>query len=78
MQAFAHVDPRKLAPAMKLAGGIRDARRARFGWRADQFGLAVPLGLTGWDCSAGCRSARRGFFAHPESDGQGRAVRSPS
>src|SRR5262245_49941794 len=53
MQGYTSVDPRKLAPALKVAGGVASLGGAAFLASRGQFGLAVPfvrtgLGLLGW------------------------------
>jgi DnaJ-like protein len=45
--AFASVDPRKLAPVMKFAGGFGALGGAAFLAARGQFQLAVPLGVAG-------------------------------
>jgi hypothetical protein len=45
--AFTHIDPRKLAPVVKFAGGFGALGGAVFLAARGQIGLAVPLGLTG-------------------------------
>src|SRR5512140_1682479 len=46
-QAFANVDPRKLAPAIKLVGGTGALAGAAFLAARGEFQVAIPLGLTG-------------------------------
>jgi hypothetical protein len=77
MQAFTHVDPRKLAPAMKLAGGIATLGGAAFLAARGQFGLAVPLGLTGLGLLGWLPFGPAGFFQRTQkSEGQVSRVRS--
>jgi hypothetical protein len=77
MQAFAHVDPRKLAPAMKLAGGIATLGGAAFLAARGQFGLAVPLGLTGLGLLGWLPFGPAGFGQRTQkSEGQVSRVRS--
>jgi DnaJ domain len=77
MQAFTQVDPRKLAPAMKLAGGIATLGGAAFLAARGQFGLAVPLGLTGLGLLGWLPFGPAGFFQRTQkSEGQVSRVRS--
>jgi hypothetical protein len=77
MQAFTHVDPRKLAPAMKLAGGIATLGGAAFLAARGQFGLAVPLGLTGLGLLGWLPFGAAGFLQRTQkSQGQVSRVRS--
>ena len=77
MQAFASVDPRKLAPAVKLAGGVATLGGAAFLAARGQFGLAVPLGLTGLGLLGWLPFGPAGFFQRTQkSAGQISRVRS--
>ena len=77
MQAFTSVDPRKLAPAMKLAGGVATLGGAAFLASRGQFGLAVPLGLTGLGLLGWLPFGPAGFFQRTrKSEGQMSRVRS--
>src|SRR5262245_14234701 len=77
MQAFTHVNPRKLAPAIKLAGGIATLGGAAFLASRGQFGLAVPLGLTGLGLLGWLPFGPAGFFQRTQkSEGQVSRVRS--
>src|SRR5712691_6435635 len=77
MQAFTSVDPRKLAPAVKLAGGIATLGGAAFLASRGQFGLAVPLGLTGLGLLGWLPFGPAGFFQRTQkSAGQTSRVRS--
>ena len=77
MQAFTNVDPRKLAPAVKLAGGVATLGGAAFLAARGQIGLAVPLGLTGLGLLGWLPFGPAGFFQRTQkSDGQASRVRS--
>src|SRR5438094_3745078 len=77
MQAFTSVDPRKLAPAVKLAGGIATLGGAAFLASRGQFGLTVPLGLTGLGLLGWLPFGPAGFFQRTrKSAGQISRVRS--
>jgi DnaJ domain len=77
MQAFANVDPRKLAPAVKLAGGVATLGGAAFLAARGQIGLAVPLGITGLGLLGWLPFGPAGFFQRTQkSDGQTSRVRS--
>jgi len=77
MQAFTHVNPAKLAPAMKVAGGIATLGGAAFLAARGQFGLAVPLGLTGLGLLGWLPLGPAGFFQRTQkSEGQVSRVRS--
>jgi len=57
--AFASIDPRKLAPVVRYGSGIGALGGAAFLAARGQFPLAVPLALPDWDCWVGCRAAFR-------------------
>jgi DnaJ domain len=77
MQAFTHVNPAKLAPAMKLAGGIATLGGAAFLAARGQIGLALPLGLTGLGLLGWLPFGPAGFLQRTQkSQGQTSRVRS--
>jgi DnaJ-domain-containing protein 1 len=77
MQAFANTDPRKLAPAVKYAGGIGALGGAAFLAARGQFGLAVPLGFAGLGLLGWIPWSVAGFGARTQkSAGQTSRVRS--
>jgi DnaJ-domain-containing protein 1 len=77
MQAFANTDPRKLAPAVKYAGGIGALGGAAFLAARGQFGLAVPLGFAGLGLLGWIPWSVAGFGARTQkSAGQASRVRS--
>jgi hypothetical protein len=76
-QAFATVDPRKLAPVVKLIGGAGALGGAAFLAARGQFGLAIPLGLTGLGLLGWIPWGPAGFGARiRRSSGQSSRVRS--
>jgi hypothetical protein len=77
MQAFANVDPRKLAPVVKLAGGVATLGGAAFLAARGQIGLAVPLGITALGLLGWLPFGPAGFFHRTQkSEGQVSRVRS--
>ncbi len=75
--AFASVDPRKLAPVVKFAGGFGALGGAAFLAARGQFQLAVPLGLAGLGLLGWLPGRFAGFGARTrKSAGQTSRVRS--
>ena len=75
--AFASVDPRKLAPVVKFAGGFGALGGAAFLAARGQFQLAVPLGLAGLGLLGWLPGRFTGFGARTrKSAGQTSRVRS--
>ncbi len=75
--AFTRIDPRKLAPVVKFAGGFGALGGAAFLAARGQIGLAVPLGLTGLGLLGWLPWGIAGFGARTQkSPGQVSRVRS--
>jgi hypothetical protein len=75
--AFANVDPRKLAPVVKFAGGFGALGGAAFLAARGQFQLAVPLGFAGLGLLGWLPGGFAGFGARTQkSPGQTSRVRS--
>jgi hypothetical protein len=75
--AFASVDPRKLAPVVKFAGGFGALGGAAFLAARGQFSLAVPLGFAGLGLLGWLPRSIAGFGARTQkSPGQTSRVRS--
>jgi hypothetical protein len=75
--AFTSIDPRKLAPVVKFAGGFGALGGAAFLAARGQIGLAVPLGLTGLGLLGWLPWGIAGFGARTQkSPGQVSRVRS--
>ena len=75
--AFASVDPRKLAPVVKFAGGFGVLGGAAFLAARGQFGLAVPLGFAGLGLLGWLPGSFAGFGARTrKTPGQTSRVRS--
>jgi hypothetical protein len=76
-QAFARVDPRKLAPVVKMVGGVGALGGAAFLAARGQIGIALPLGLTGLGLLGWIPWGMAGFGARTrKSSGQVSRVRS--
>ncbi len=76
-QAFSTVDPRKLAPVVKMIGGAGALGGAAFLAARGQIGLALPLGLTGLGLLGWIPWGPAGFGARiRKSAGQTSRVRS--
>src|SRR5438477_3545913 len=76
-QAFSTIDPRKLAPIVKLVGGLGALGLAVFLAVRGQFGIAVPLGLAGLGLLGWLPFGPAGFGARTQkSAGQVSRVRS--
>jgi DnaJ domain len=76
-QAFTAVDPRKLAPVIKLVGGVGALGLAAFLAARGEFQIAIPLGLTGLGLLGWIPWAPAGFGARVrKSAGQTSRVRS--
>lgn len=77
MRGFTAVDPRKLAPVMRNAGGVGALGAAAFLASRGQFGIAIPLGLTGLGLLGWLPFTPAGFGARTQkSEGQVSRVRS--
>jgi hypothetical protein len=75
--AFTQIDPQKLAPMVKMAGGVGALGGAAFLAARGQFGIAVPLGLTGLGLLGWIPWGSAGFGARTQkSPGQTSQVRS--
>src|ERR1700724_4739975 len=75
--SFASVDPRKLAPVVKFAGGFGALGGAAFLAARGQFQLAVPLGVAGLGLLGWLPGHFAGFGARThKSAGQTSRVRS--
>jgi hypothetical protein len=76
-QAFTNVDPRKLAPLVKLIGGTGALAGAAFLAARGEFQLAIPLGITGLGLLGWIPWGPAGFGARMrKSAGQTSRVRS--
>ncbi len=77
LQAYTQVDPRKLAPAVKFAGGFGALGGAVFLAARGQIGAALPLGLAGLGLLGWLPFGPAGFFQRTQkSAGQRSRVRS--
>src|SRR2546427_11827556 len=77
MNVFAKSDPRKLAPVVKMVGGVGALGGAAFLASRGQFGIAIPLGFAGLGLLGWLPFGPAGFGARTQkSAGQVSRVRS--
>ncbi|MEA2903158.1 MAG: hypothetical protein QOI12_545 [Alphaproteobacteria bacterium] len=77
MNAFANANPHKLAPVVKMVGGVGALGGAAFLMSRGQIGLAIPLGLTGLGLLGWLPLGAAGIFQRTrKSPGQTSRVRS--